>query len=66
MEHAPDDSSFFTTVDNTPDVTIEMAICAADTIEIMAHAKIEKYHTIIGTYVGMSQFNMIFYDCTSI
>ena len=60
LEHAPEDSSFFTTVDNTPDVTIEMAICAADTLEIMEHAKIEKYHTIIGTYVYI--FHFVCYD----
>ena len=48
MEHSPEDFSFFTAVDNTPDVTISMTVCVDDVAEIMEHEKIEQYHTIIG------------------
>lgn len=48
-ELGSEDSSFLATEDSTPDVDIKMSHCVDDALEIMTHAKIKQYHTIIGT-----------------
>ena len=47
-ELSPQDLSFFTTADNTPDVAITMENCVGDAREIMKREEIEQYHTVIG------------------
>ena len=52
-EFNADDESFYAYEDGTPNVTVTMSIVALDSIEIMEHLKVAKYHTIIGTYERM-------------
>ena len=53
-ELGPEDSSFLATEDSTPDVDIKMSHCVDDALEIMTHAKVKQYHTIIGEILFIS------------